>query len=56
MSNETKKATVVATGEQLNVYKLNNGNWYDFDAMGASKPATSSTGKKEFKNEELIIR
>lgn len=50
------KATVKATNEQLIVYKMKNGNYYDWDAMGENQlPTASKAGKKEFIKDELII-
>ena len=49
-------ATVKATGEKLNVYKLKNGNYYDYDSMGANLPPSApKAGKKEFSPTELIL-
>ena len=56
MKMKTIEATVKATGEKLTVYKLGNGNYYDYKAMGASEPPTASkAGKKEFTPSELTI-
>ena len=50
------QATVKATGEKLNVYKLHNGNFFDYDNMGGNMPPSAAkAGKKEFAPEELII-
>ncbi len=48
-----KRIRILATNEEINAYKLDNGNWYDFDGMGEDKPATSKTGKKEFTKSEV---
>ena len=51
-----KKATIKATGETINVYSLSNGNYYDYDNMGADKPPSAmKAGKKEFKKDELTF-
>ncbi len=42
MSNNTKKAIVIATGKEIEVYKLNRGGWADY-----------SDCKTEYKAEEL---
>lgn len=53
---QIKPVTVRATGEKLNVYKLQNGNYYDYDAMGAGDPPTAhKADKKEFTKNELSI-
>lgn len=45
---------VKATGEMLNVYRLDSGGYYDFDGMGASEPLSAPrSGKKHFKENEL---
>jgi len=50
------KATVKATGEELTVYLLQNGNYYDYKAMGANEPPSApKAGKKEFTRDELNI-
>ena len=49
------EATGRATGEKIQVYKLNNGNYYDFKNMGCHMPPCSTTGKKEFEKSELIV-
>ena len=49
-------ATVKETKEQLIVYKLNNGNFYDYKSMGANElPQAIKSGKKEFRPDELIL-
>lgn len=56
MSNLKIEATVKATGEKVIVYKLNNGNYYDYERMGANEhPTASKAGKKEFAKDELIL-
>lgn len=56
MKNPVLEATVKATGEVLAVYKLNNGNYYDYDNMGAHLPPfAAKSNKKEFQKSELII-
>ncbi len=48
------KATIIETGEQVNVYKLENGNYYDFDGLGENNPPTAvKANKKEFTKKEL---
>lgn len=47
------QATIKTTGERITVYKLNSGNYYDYDRMGAKEPAQSKTGKKEFTPQQL---
>jgi hypothetical protein len=52
----TFDATVKATNEKLIVYRLNNGNYYDYQNMGANQPpAAPKAGKKEFKADELNL-
>jgi len=51
----TNEITIKSTGEKIKAYKLENGNWYDYDGMGANSPPTSKTGKREFTKEEIII-
>jgi hypothetical protein len=53
----SKKLTVKIkeTGEIIEVYQLRNGNYHDWHAVGADQPATSKTGKKEFKKEEVVL-
>ena len=49
-------ATVKSTGEKLTVYKLQNGNYYDFEAMWHNEPPSApKSGKKEFSPSELTI-
>ena len=56
MANNIFKAKVKATSETLNVYKLNNGNYYDYDNMGKSNlPSATVANKKEFKSNELFL-
>lgn len=51
-----KKVKIKATGETINVYLLNNGNYYDYDNMGADKlPSATKANKKEFEKNELIF-
>jgi len=51
------KATIKATSEKITVYRLNNGNYFDFENMGANMPPSAvKAGKKEFKESELIIK
>lgn len=54
-NNPTYKVQVIQTGEVIECYKLSNGNYFDYNNMGADKPATSSTGKKEFSESEVKI-
>ena len=50
----TVKAKVNSTGETLDVYRLENGNWYDYDGMGEhALPTAPKAGKKEFKPSEI---
>ena len=50
------EATVKATGEKISVYKLHNGNYYDYKNMGENEPPQATkAGKKEFAPDELII-
>ena len=50
------KAIIKATNEKINVYRLNNGNYYDYDNMGENMPpAAIKSGKKEFSKDELNI-
>lgn len=50
------KAKVLATNERLKVYKLANGNWYDYDGMEQDKPPTAvKADKKEFSAKELQL-
>jgi len=52
--SDLKKATIIATSEQINVYKLENGNYYDYDGLGENKPPTATkANKKEFEKKEL---
>jgi len=51
------KAIVKATSETLKVYRLKNGNYYDFENMGENMPPSAKkAGKKEFKPDELIMQ
>ena len=53
---KTYQATVKETNETLTVYKLQNGNYYDYENMGVSSPPSAHlVGKKEFTKEELIL-
>jgi hypothetical protein len=53
---QTFTATVKSTGETLTVYKLQNGNYYDYENMGANMPPSAQkAGKKEFDKTELIL-
>lgn len=50
------KVRVNSTGEILEVYKLKNGNFYDYKNMGEHLPPSAPiSGKKEFKKSEVII-
>ena len=50
------QATVKETGEKITVFKLSDGDYYDFDNMGEHQPPQATkAGKKKFKPEELII-
>ena len=52
--NPTLTATIKATGERIRLYKLNNGNYYDFDNMGANQPPSApKANKKEFTKDKL---
>ena len=56
MSNPVLKATVISTGETVLVYRLKNGNYNDYENMGASLPPTAiKAGKKEFEPKELKL-
>lgn len=48
-------AKIKKTGETVTLYKLENGNWYDFNNMGAHEPPTSTTGRKEFAADEIEL-
>jgi len=53
---EIYKAKVLATAERLTVYKLANGNWYDYENQGQDKPPTAvRADKKEFRTDELQL-
>ena len=53
---EIYKAKVIDTGERLKVYKLANGNWYDYDNMDKDAPPSAvKANKKEFSAEELQL-
>jgi hypothetical protein len=55
--DKVHKATIKETNETINVYKLNNGNYYDYDNMGEHQPPSAILAKKkEFKPNELIIQ
>lgn len=50
------KAKVIATKEILKVYKLANGNWYDYDNQQQDKPPVAvKANKKEFSPDELQL-
>lgn len=53
MEQKTQTITILKTGEKIEAYKLQNGNWYDYKGMGEDQPATSSTGQKEFTKAEV---
>ena len=49
-------ATIIATGEQIKVYSLKNGHYYDANAISNNNPPTAKrANKKEFTREELKI-
>lgn len=49
-------ARVKATGEVLTVYKMKDGNYYDYENMGSDFPPKAiRAGKKQFEPYELII-
>jgi len=51
------KATVKATNEKINVYLLNDGDYYDYDNMSERLPPSApKANKKRFKKEELTLR
>jgi len=50
---QIKKATVIATGEKIKVYKLNGGRWHDYDSQGSFPPSAPKSGKREFSDHEL---
>ena len=48
------KAKVKATGEELIVYSLQNGDWCDYIGMGVSDPPSApKSGKKQFTKDEI---
>lgn len=50
------KAKIKETNESINVYRLYNGNYYDFDNMAGNMPPKATiANKKEFDKNELII-
>ena len=50
------KARVIATAERLKVYRLANGNWYDYDNQEQDKPPVAvKANKKEFSSDELQL-
>ena len=50
------KAKVIDTSERLKVYRLANGNWYDYDNQEQDKPPIAvNAGKKEFLPDELQL-
>lgn len=52
--SDLKKATIIETGETIDVYRLDTGNWYDYEGMGMDKPPTAAKAdKKEFEEKEL---
>lgn len=54
--NQIRIATIKATGEKIKVYRLENYNWYDYDAINDSiNPTAPKAGKKEFEKKELIF-
>ena len=51
------QATVKKTGENLIVYSLKDGNFYDFENLSeALPPSAPKSGKKEFTKDEIIIK
>lgn len=56
MNNPKIEATVKATGEKLIVYRKHNGNYYDYEKMGANElPSAPKANKKEFTKDELTL-
>lgn len=55
METNVFKVTIIATGEVIEVYRLRTGEYYDYRAMGENEIASSKTGKKRFKKEEIIL-
>ena len=56
MSAEIFKVRIIQTGEEIEVYRLSNGNYYDYHNMGVSDIASApKAGKKEFKKKELLF-
>lgn len=54
MENKVKKAVIRKTGEEINVYKLESGGYYDYDNMSHSKPPKAKiANKKQFDVKEL---
>ncbi|MFA5349052.1 MAG: hypothetical protein WC309_01620 [Candidatus Paceibacterota bacterium] len=54
MDNKQIKATIIATGETIEVYRLSNGNYYDANAISNNKqPSAKKANKKEFAKSEL---
>lgn len=50
------EAIIKATDEKIIVYKLRNGNYYDFNNMSSSEPPSApKANKKEFLPNELTI-
>ncbi len=53
---EIYKAKVLDTNERLTVYKLANGNYYDYEAMEHELPPSAvKANKKEFRANELQL-
>lgn len=52
-SNKDLQATIIATGEVVTVYQLQNGNYHDSNCIGADVPPTTRSGKKIFTKNEL---
>lgn len=42
-------------GETVTLYKLENGNWYDFNNLDVHELPTSTTGRKEFAADEIEL-
>jgi len=54
MANGDRKAIVIATGEEVVVYRLQTGNYYDSKNWPENKPPSARlANKKEFTPDEL---
>lgn len=55
--SKLQNVTVKKTGESLEVYRLWDGDYYDWKGMSEADPPTAAqAGKKKFKKEELIFK